>query len=85
MVDIITFDYNERLFKIKHNLLAEASKRGIFFELNYSDAIENPDNRRMVISNLLGLIRLSRGTGLILNSGASRSIFHRSPSDLMCL
>lgn len=53
MVDIITFDYSERLFKLKHNLLAEANKRGIFFEILYSDCIKNPDDRRMIMSNLV--------------------------------
>lgn len=53
MVDIITFDFSNKLFKLKHNLLLEAAKRGIFIEMVYADAIKNSANRRMILSNLI--------------------------------
>jgi len=66
MVDIIAFDFSERpCFKIQHSLLAEANKRGIFFEILYSNAIKNPDERRVILSNIIYFIRLSRGKNLI--------------------
>lgn len=84
MVDIIAFDFSQKLFKMKHNLIEEAHKRGIFFEILYADSIKDTDDRKMILSNLVQQVRLSRGKNLIQNSGATKSLYHRSPPDLMC-
>ena len=41
MVDIICFDLTQKMpFQLKRGPMTEAIKKGIMFEINYSDALE---------------------------------------------
>lgn len=84
-VDILTFDYTQKMFKMKHSTLYEAGQKGIIFEMIYSQAILDSNNRRMIMSNLIYLSRTLRGKHTILSSGANSHIFHRTPSDIYSL
>jgi len=83
--DIITFDLNEKLLKIKHNVMAEAAGRGLLFEMQFGEALRNDKSRRMILSNMASLVRLSRGKHLILSSGSRGPLQQRSPADLYSL
>lgn len=85
VVDIVTFDLTDKLFKLKHNLLYEGGAKGLFFEMQYSDALKNEKTRRMVLSNMANISRVSRGKHLIFSSGAKNSLQQRSPADLHSL
>jgi len=51
-----------------------AIERGIHFEFTYGSAIRDASSRRYLFSNVLSLLRLTRGRNLVLSSalGASR-------------
>ena len=85
MIDIITFDYTERLLKLKHNVLYEAGARGIMFELQYSPMVKSKKERRMILSNMISLCRTLRGKYMIISSASSTSLEHRSPGDIASL
>jgi len=85
VVDIVTFDLAERLPRVKPNVLAEAAKNGLFFECQYGEAVRNEKVRRMVLSNLAGLAKATRGKHLLVSSGAKAPLELRSPSDLFAM
>lgn len=82
LVDIVTFDLSDKLFKLKHNVMYEAASRGIKFELQYGEALRNEKVRRMVLSNIANVSRITRGKHLIFSSGAKSKLQIRSPADL---
>ena len=83
--DIISIDLTERYpFYFKHKMVANAVKRGIKFELCYAPGLLVNDGgqaRRNLISNATGLIRATRGRGIIISSEAKRALALRGPSD----
>lgn len=85
IVDIITFELSDKLFKLKHNVMYEAANRGIKFELQYGEALRNEKCRRMVLSNIANVSRITRGKHLIFSSGAKSKLQVRSPADLCSL
>ena len=85
VIDLITLDMGERLPKIKPNVMAEGAGNGLLFELQWGEAIRNEKNRRMVLSNLATLARISRGKYIILSSSARSHLHMRSPIDLYSL
>lgn len=85
IVDIVCFDLTDKMFKLKHNLLYEGGAKGLFFELQYADALKNEKVRRMVLSNMANISRISRGKYLLFSSGAKSSLQQRSPADLHSL
>lgn len=85
IVDIVTFDLTDKMFKLKHNLLYEGGAKGLFFELQYAEALKNEKTRRMVLSNMANISRVSRGKHLLFSSGAKNSLQLRSPADLHSL
>ncbi|KAF6011031.1 hypothetical protein HII12_002624 [Brettanomyces bruxellensis] len=70
-VDIITFNYRERLpCYLKHKTIGAATEKGIHFEIKYSDILESGTHARaQAISNIKQLIRASRSRGLLCTSG----------------
>ena len=67
-------------------MVADAVKRGIKFELCYAPGLLANDGgqaRRNLISNATGLIRATRGRGLIISSEAKRALALRGPSDVI--
>lgn len=67
-------------------MVANAVKRGIKLELCYAPGLLVNDGgqaRRNMISNATGLIRATRGRGLIISSEAKRALTLRGPSDVV--
>lgn len=64
-----------------HNLL----QKNIMFELNYSDALSDPNKRRIFISNAMIIIKATKGKNIILSSDCDHWLYHRSPYDLVTL
>ncbi|MFQ6638818.1 hypothetical protein Gotur_015198 [Gossypium turneri] len=51
-VDIISIDFSDKLpFRLKLPMVKAAIKRGIYFEITYSDLIVDVHQRRQIISN----------------------------------
>lgn len=68
-IDIISFNLQERLpCYMKHKALCSAIEKGMFFEIKYTDFLNNK-NRAQTISNVKQIIRASRNRGLICSSG----------------
>ena len=67
--------------------LGQAVERGIMIELCYGPGILCSDSveRRNVVSNAIQLIRVARGRGLIISSGASKAAGCRAPADVVNL
>lgn len=61
--------------------------RGVRFEICYAQAIEGgAEQRRTVLSNIVQLVRATRGgKGLVVSSGASSALACRAPVDVMNL
>ncbi|KAG8625232.1 hypothetical protein KVT40_006983 [Elsinoe batatas] len=85
--DIISLDLSQRLpFPFKFKPLSEAVKRGVRVEVSYAQAVAGDANaRRNVISNVTGLVRGSRGRGLVVGSEARRAVELRGPCDVVNL
>ena len=87
--DIISIDLSIRYpFYFKHKMVADAVKRGIKFEICYAPgilAVDGGQGRRNLISNATGLIRATRGRGLIISSEARKVLALRGPSDVVNL
>lgn len=87
-VDVISLDLTQRPEKyFKFTMLGTAIARGIKIELCYSQGLlsDNPNAKRMVISNATQLIRVTRGRGLIFSSEARNVLGVRAPSDVINL
>jgi len=84
VVDIITFDLTEKLpYKLKRGQVTEAIKKGIMFELSYSQAIEDMSIRRMVFSNAITIMNATKFKNIIITSKCADNFHHRSPFDVM--
>ncbi|KZF26104.1 PHP domain-like protein [Xylona heveae TC161] len=86
--DLISLDLTVRHpFHFKFKTLSSALQRGIKFELCYSPGILAVDNnaRRNLISNAIQIIRATRARGLVISSGATRSVGCRGPWDVINL
>ena len=87
--DIISIDLSIRYpFYFKHKMVSDAVKRGIKFEICYAPgilAVDGGQARRNLISNATGLIRATRGHGLIISSEARKILAVRGPSDVVNL
>ena len=87
--DIISIDLSIRYpFYFKHKMVADAVKRGIKFEICYAPgilAVDGGQARRNLISNATGLIRATRGRGLIISSEARNVLAVRGPADAVNL
>ena len=87
--DIISIDLGVRYpFYFRHKMMADAVKRGIKFEICYAPGIlanDGGQTRRNLISNAAGLIRATRGRGLIISSEAKKPLALRGPADAVNL
>lgn len=68
-------------------MLGNAVARGVKIEICYSQAIltDNPSAKRTLIGNVVSLIRVTRGRGLIFSSEARSVLGLRAPSDVINL
>ncbi|ODQ58893.1 hypothetical protein WICANDRAFT_23350, partial [Wickerhamomyces anomalus NRRL Y-366-8] len=84
-IDLITFDYSKKLPTfLKQKTIGAAIKRGVKFEITYSNFLKN-ENRPQFINNTLNLIRASRNQNLVVSSGAQQSVELRSFPDVLNL
>ncbi|CCH46527.1 hypothetical protein BN7_6120 [Wickerhamomyces ciferrii] len=86
-IDIITFQYDKRLpCFLKQKTIGAAVKKGIKFEITYSNFIKDQGNSRaQFINNSLNLIRASRNQNIIVSSGATSSLEIRNFPDVLNL
>jgi ribonuclease P/MRP protein subunit RPP1 len=84
---IISLDLTQRFpFHFKPKPLMTAVNRGIRFEICYAQAILGDSAaRRNVISNLMGIVRATKGRGLIVSSEATSVLGVRGPADVINL
>jgi ribonuclease P/MRP protein subunit RPP1 len=85
-LDVISIKIKEKMgFRIKLNLVLEAIRRGIMFELCYASALKDINARRFFIGNATNLIRACKGRNIILSSGCKDVYDQRSPYDVINL
>jgi len=85
-LDIIAIHSEQRLPFVFSKVEVDAAiARGIHFEVRYGDAIRDVTMRRYFISNLMALVRATRGRHIILSSGAGSASMIRSPFDALNL
>ena len=80
-IDIVTLDMSSgRLpFPLSRRDLAAALAAGQVLELRYAPAIRDAALRRAFFTHAATLLRLTRGAGLLLTSGARHALELRSP------
>ncbi|PYH47679.1 ribonuclease P subunit p30 family protein [Aspergillus saccharolyticus JOP 1030-1] len=86
--DIISLDFSVRLpFHFKFKMVSAAISRGVRFEICYSPGVTGSglDARRNLIGNAMGLIRATRGRGIIVSSEARKALSVRAPWDVINL
>ncbi|XP_022755700.1 uncharacterized protein LOC111303589 [Durio zibethinus] len=82
-VDIIAIDFSDKLpFRLKLHMVKTAIKRGVYFEITYSDLIVDVHLRRQMISNAKLLVDWTRGKNLIFSSAAPSVCEVRGPNDV---
>lgn len=85
-IDIITMDFSGRLpFYLKFPPVGVAISRGITFEVRYCDAIRDSTARQNFLSNVVALIRVTKGRNIIVSSGTSDRLGLRGPNDIVNL
>ncbi|CAN8301194.1 unnamed protein product [Cochlearia groenlandica] len=84
-VDIISIDFSKMPFRLMHPMVKAAMKRGIYFEIKYSDLLKDAQTRRQVISNAKLLVDWTKGKNLIISSGAPSVTEVRGPNDVINL
>ncbi|XVE59174.1 hypothetical protein DITRI_Ditri05aG0024500 [Diplodiscus trichospermus] len=82
-VDIISIDFSDKVpFRLKLPMVKAAIKRGVYFEITYSDLIVDVHLRRQMISNAKLLVDWTRGKNLIFSSAAPSVCEVRGPNDV---
>jgi ribonuclease P/MRP protein subunit RPP1 len=69
---------------LKRNQVYEAIRKGKFFELQYSGMFD-ANKKRVCLTNCINLIKATKGKNLLVSSGLSSHIYHRSPVDICSL
>ncbi|XVF46441.1 hypothetical protein PTKIN_Ptkin03bG0027000 [Pterospermum kingtungense] len=82
-VDVISIDFSDKVpFRLKLPMVKAAIKRGVYFEITYSDLIVDVHLRRQTISNAKLLVDWTRGKNLIFSSAAPSVCEVRGPNDV---
>jgi len=85
-IDILSLDISKRLpFPPRHSLFTNLISRGVAIEIPYAAAVSDTAARRNIISNATGLIRGTRGRGLLISSEANGTADLRGPYDVINL
>ncbi|CAN6849306.1 unnamed protein product [Brassica oleracea] len=84
-VDIISIDFSNLPFRLMHPTVKAAIKRGVYFEIKYSDLLKDAEKRRQVISNAQLLVDWTKGKNLIISSGSPSVTELRGPNDVINL
>lgn len=84
---LISLDLTARFpFPFKPKPLMTAVNRGVRIEICYAQAtLEDAGARRNFISNTLGILRATKGRGLVLSSEARNVLGVRAPADVVNL
>ncbi|KAH8679938.1 RNase P subunit p30-domain-containing protein [Tricladium varicosporioides] len=84
---IISLDLTTRFqFHFKPKTLMTAVNRGVRFEICYAQATMGDSiARRNIISNIMGIIRATKGRGLVVSSEAGTAVACRGPADVLNL
>ncbi|KAF4629609.1 hypothetical protein G7Y89_g8535 [Cudoniella acicularis] len=84
---LISLDLTTRFpFHFKPKPLMAAVNRGIRFEICYAQATMGDSHaRRNFISNFMGIMRATRGRGLVVSSEAGNAVACRGPADVLNL
>ncbi|CAK7272893.1 RNA-binding RNA processing protein rpp1 [Sporothrix epigloea] len=86
-------------FYFKHRACMAAVRRGVHFEVCYGQALRAGDSstaadvksggaaraRALFVANLAGLVRATRGRGIVVSSGARAALDLRGPADVVNL
>ncbi|KAL1558623.1 ribonuclease P [Salvia divinorum] len=84
-VDMISIDFSKMdsfSFRLRQPMIKAAIKRGLYFEITYSDLIGDAESKRKMISNCKLLVDWTRGKNLIICSDASSATELRGPQDV---
>lgn len=74
-IDLLTFDYGKRLpALLKHKAMCACVKRGVKVEIVYGYALRDTQQRSYFVSGVRSVIRSCRGRGIVVSSGAKRSL-----------
>jgi len=81
--DIINLDFSADLniFNAK-DLLKQAAKRGIYFEVDYSDLLQSDLKRQNFVKKFSLLSKIMKKQNLLFSCGSDRKILYRSPYDV---
>ncbi|CAD6196809.1 unnamed protein product [Caenorhabditis auriculariae] len=84
--DIITVQANEQTRWLSGTKILERIRgEGIFYELNYAEALSDRNTRQISLFNGRVLLRAMRSRGVLMSSGARQMIDLRAPVDVMNL
>ncbi|KAJ2472138.1 RNA-binding RNA processing protein rpp1 [Coemansia sp. RSA 2322] len=85
-VDVVSLDMGARWgYFVKHKTAGQALALGLSLEIAYGPALADATTRQQWVSNAAGLVRVTRGKGVIWTSGARQAFDLRSPYDITAL
>lgn len=71
-------------FMLKRNPVYEALRKGKYFELQY-DTIFDDATRVICMTNMINIIKATKGKNIIISSHSSSVYRHRTPYDVASL
>ena len=63
-------------------LILKAAKRGIYFEVDYSDLLQSDLKRQNFVKKFSLLSKIMKKQNLLFSCGSDRKILYRSPYDV---
>ncbi|PIA16140.1 PHP domain-like protein, partial [Coemansia reversa NRRL 1564] len=82
-VDMVALDMGARWgFFAKHKTVGQALANGLSLEIAYWPALADATTRQQWVSNAAGVVRATRGRGLVWTSGARQALDLRTPYDI---
>ncbi|KAJ2784167.1 RNA-binding RNA processing protein rpp1 [Coemansia javaensis] len=82
-VDVVALDMGQRWgFVAKHKLVGQALAQGLALEISYRPALADSATRQQWVCNAAGLVRATRGRGLVWTSAARQALDLRTPYDV---
>ncbi|KRX03996.1 polymerase/histidinol phosphatase-like protein [Pseudocohnilembus persalinus] len=70
---------------MKRGHVQEAIKRGLYFEMQYSPLFYQSDKKRIILQNMMKIVKATKGKNLVITSESQNFLQHRSPQDLVSL
>lgn len=71
-------------FMLKRNPVYEALRKGKYFEIQY-DSIFDENTRVICMTNIINIIKATKGKNIIISSHSSSLYRHRTPYDIASL